>query len=109
MDNKTEKPHKTVGIKQEGADYYERPGCYIVPVQNGKIGLIKSKNSYCFIGGGMEKGETKDQCLTREVLEETGCGVNPGYIFATAEQYKPDQTDIGYFHPFQSDPAREAP
>lgn len=101
MENHAGIPHKTVGVREKGASYYERPGCYIIPVRDGKIGLIKSKKSYCFIGGGMEKGETKEQCLTREVLEETGYGVKPGNIFATAEHFKPDQTDIGYFHPFQ--------
>lgn len=94
-------PHKIVGTKEENVAYYERPGCYIVPVQNGKIGLVKNKESYFFIGGGMEKGETRESCLRREVLEETGYGVEIGSCFATAEQFKPDQTDIGYFHPYQ--------
>lgn len=94
-------PHKTVGIEEDGADYYERPGVYIVPVRNGKIGLVRTPKAYCLIGGGKEQGETDIECLQREVPEETGYAVIPGELFATAEQYKPDQPSIGYFHPFQ--------
>lgn len=94
-------PHKTVGIREDGAEYYERPGVYILPVQDGKIGLVRTPSAYCLIGGGKEKGETDIECMEREVREETGYSVKPGELFATAEQYKPDQTDIGYFHPFQ--------
>ncbi|MCQ2485946.1 MAG: NUDIX domain-containing protein [Clostridia bacterium] len=94
-------PHHTVGV-QEKADYYQRPGAYIIPENDGKIGLIKSKGGFCFIGGGREKGENDSDCLKREVIEETGYGVKIESFFASAEQYKPDQTDIGYFHPIQN-------
>lgn len=94
-------PHKTVGVKEDGAEYYERPGVYIVPVKDGKVGLVRTPKAYCLIGGGKEKAETAIECMEREVREETGYIVKPGVLFATAEQYKPDQTDIGYFHPFQ--------
>ena len=93
-------PHKTVGVK-ENAEYYERPGAYIVPEKDGKIGLIKTGKGYCFIGGGLEKDESDSECLVREVLEETGYSTEIGEMFATAEQYKSDQPDIGYFHPIQ--------
>ncbi len=94
-------PHKTVGIKEDGADYYERPGVYILPVKNGKLGLVRTPKAYCLIGGGKEKGESDFECMEREVREETGYSVRPGGLFATAEQFKPDQPCIGCFHPFQ--------
>lgn len=94
-------PHKVVGIKEQGVKYYERPGAYIIPEKDGKIALVKNKNSLFFIGGGKEPGENNKECLRREVLEETGYEVIIGNCFATAEQFKPDQTDIGYFHPYQ--------
>lgn len=94
-------PHHTVGT-QENADYYQRPGAYIIPEKDGKIGLIKTKGGLCFIGGGRENGENDSDCLKREVVEETGFSVTVGEFFASAEQYKPDQTDIGYFHPIQN-------
>ena len=94
-------PHFIDGVK-ENADYYERPGAYFLPVKDGKIGVAGKKGSKLFfIGGGREKGETDEQNLTREVLEEIGYGIKIGSCFATAEQYKPDQTDIGCFHPYQ--------
>lgn len=94
-------PHKTVGIKEPGAEYYERPGAYIIPVCGNKVAFVRHKNAYALIGGGKEPGESNEECLIREVMEETGYSVKIGECFATAEQYKPDQTDIGYFHPFQ--------
>ncbi len=94
-------PHKTVGVRENGAEYYERPGVYILPVKDGKLGLVRTPKAYCLIGGGKEKGETDFECMEREVREETGYAVKPGELFATAEQYKPDQPAIGYFHPFQ--------
>lgn len=93
-------PHFVVGEK-ENAKYYERPGAYIIPEKDGKIGVIQGRHGYFLIGGGIEKGESNTDCLRREVLEETGYSVQIGDMFATAEQYKPDQTDIGYFHPTQ--------
>ena len=94
-------PHFIDGVK-ENVDYYERPGAYFLPIKDGKIGVAgKEGSKLFFIGGGREKGETDEQNLTREVLEEIGYGIKIGSCFATAEQFKPDQTDIGYFHPYQ--------
>lgn len=49
--------------------------------QNGKYLVILGKQGDCkFPGGGMEQGEFLFGTLTREVLEETGCHVNPDSI-----------------------------
>ena len=96
-------PHFVVGEREAGADYYERPGAYIVPISpDGKFGLIRTKGGYCFMGGGKEQGEDDIACLHREALEESGYKIEIGEYFASAEQFKPDQTDIGYFHPMQN-------
>ena len=94
-------PHFSVGVK-ENADYYHRPGAYIIPINGNKVGLIQSKGGYCFIGGGKEKGENDSDCLKREVREETGFGFEIKKYFGSAEEYKDNQTDIGYFHPVQN-------
>jgi len=93
-------PHFTVGTK-ENAEYYHRPGAYLIPVRDGKVGLIKT-GGYCFMGGGRDKGENDYECLKREVIEETGCSAEIGEYIGSAEQYKDNQTCIGYFHPVQN-------
>ena len=94
-------PHFPVGEK-ENADYYHRPGAYIIPIKGNEVGLIKSKSGYCFIGGGREKGENDHECLKREIIEETGYSVIIKEYFGSAEEYKDDQPAIGYFHPIQN-------
>jgi len=37
---------------------------------------LEKTNEYKFPGGGVEKNETVEEALKREVLEETGCNVN---------------------------------
>ena len=51
-------------------------------VLNGKIALIHSgkHGDYKFPGGGMEEGESREETLIREVLEETGLKVIPESI-----------------------------
>ena len=49
-----------------------RETCFGVVVKESKILLVKKNNQYSLIGGGIEKGETFEQCLTREFLEEAG-------------------------------------
>lgn len=94
-------PHFTVGTK-ENADYYHRPGAYLIPENGDKVGLIGGKAGCCFIGGGREKNENDYEALKREVAEETGYSVKIGVYFGSAEQYKSDQPEIGYFHPVQN-------
>lgn len=95
-------PHFVCGKKRENVSYYERPGAYIVPRNGGRIGLIRKGNSLFFAGGGIEPGESNAQCLAREVLEETGRELlRLDGCFATGEEYKDGQTEIGFFHPFQ--------
>jgi 8-oxo-dGTP diphosphatase len=53
-----------------------------------KIALIRAhRDQYFLPGGGIEPGESDEQCLRRELLEETGCSIfNIGY-FAHAQRY----------------------
>ena len=45
-------------------------------VSGDKILLLKNKKGWDLPGGHMRHGETKQQALTREVLEETGIQIN---------------------------------
>lgn len=61
-----------VGEKLEGKKYDFRETCFGICVKNGKMLLVKKKDQYSFVGGGVEKEETHEECLKREFVEESG-------------------------------------
>ncbi len=68
----------------------KRISCRAIIIEDGKILLsheTKPNGSYMSPGGGIEKGETSEQCVEREVLEETGYIVNATKPFITINEY----------------------
>lgn len=63
--------HRVFGIK-ENAPYEDREGAYLIPVEDNKIGVIKTPKGYFFLGGGLENNESHRACIERECLEEAG-------------------------------------
>ena len=47
---------KTFGTKLD-VTYYDRPGAYIIPIEDGKIGIVKLPKGLFLLGGKIEKGE----------------------------------------------------
>jgi len=49
---------------------------------NGKIAMVKSEKEgyYKFPGGGIKNGETHEEALIRETLEETGLSISASSI-----------------------------
>ena len=92
-------PIKIFGIK-ENADYYDREGAYIIPINNNKVCIVKTPKGYFLIGGGMDEGESETDCLIRECLEETGCRLAIQEKIASAETYC-KHPKVKYFHPIQ--------
>lgn len=91
---------KTFGAKEKDAGYRDRPGAYLLPVRDGRLAVVRTPKGYFFLGGGIDQGETHEQCILRECMEETGCPAEvEGYIGA-AEVYC-HHSELGWFHPVQ--------
>lgn len=67
---------------KEGGTVFVRPSVRGIIQKNGLIAMIHSLkyDYYKFPGGGMEKGETYEETLIREVAEESGLQVIPSSI-----------------------------
>lgn len=92
--------HKVFGIKQE-ANYIDREGVYLVPAREGKVGIVKTPKGYFLLGGGLDSGESHEECIKRECLEEIGYTVSVRNKVCSAEMFCEHPT-IGYFHPIQT-------
>ena len=89
---------KYVGSKEENIEYRKRPGAYaiIIKKDDDKIGIVAAKKDYFYLGGGIEKGETKLEALKREMLEESGYTIKNIKEFEEVGSYIFDE-DKGYF------------
>ncbi|MCI8441005.1 MAG: NUDIX domain-containing protein [Provencibacterium sp.] len=83
---------------QQGLPVFSRPSVRAIILRDGKIGMVHSLkyNYYKFPGGGMESGETREQTLIRETLEEAGLQVLPASI-----------REYGYVHRVQKGEGEE--
>jgi len=75
-----------------------RPSVYGVIIKDDKVLFIPQWDGYDFPGGGVEKGETLEQALLREVKEETGLRVEKDRIIACEQDFFRDHRykDISY-------------
>ena len=92
--------HKVFGNK-ENVNYIDRVGVYLLPAKDGKVGVVKTSKGYFLLGGGLDRGESHEECIKRECLEEIGYSVSVGKKVCAAEMYCEHPT-IGYFHPIQT-------
>ena len=82
--------------------YIEKDGCYLMMHRVKKDKDI-NKDKYIGVGGHFEYGESPDECLKREVMEETGLTLlnyKPRgivtFIYGNAE--RPEDTIVEYMH-----------
>ena len=61
-----------IGEKIQEKKYDFRETCFGICLKDGKMLLVKKKGQYSFVGGGIEKDETHEECLKREFIEESG-------------------------------------
>ena len=67
----------------------KRISCRAIIIEGGRILLSHETNggTYMSPGGGLEENETNEQCVEREVLEETGYIVKVTKPFITVNEY----------------------
>jgi len=91
------------GKKEEGKKYQARYGAYIVIHRNKKqeVILVQAPNGAFFLPGGeIEKGETHEQTIAREMLEEVGFKVKIGaYLGEAKEYFYSSHRDTYFAHP----------
>ena len=66
---------KQFGVKRPGLDYLPRAGAYGILERDGKVLCARigyHDFTYDFPGGALDPGETPEQAVAREFLEETG-------------------------------------
>lgn len=86
------------GEKREGIEYRLRKGVYAVifNADMNKVALVKTSSERYFLpGGGIENQELPEDCLKRELLEETGHAITIGPFIGTA---------MRFFHSVQNGP-----
>lgn len=76
--------------KKAGLDYLLRKGVYAVifnTTRDKVLTVYTSRGDYFLPGGGIEKDESYQECLHREMIEETGYNISIGSFKAEAKIY----------------------
>lgn len=90
--------HRTFGAPRPGEEYRTRPSAYGIAFDGkGKAAAIYCRRKGVFLlGGGIDPGESEEECIRREALEETGFAVTVGEKVCIGEEYTSDLKG----HPF---------
>jgi 8-oxo-dGTP diphosphatase len=76
-----------IGEKDKSKKYDFRETCFGIYVKNNEIlvTIDPKRNQYTFIGGGIESGESHEETLKREFLEEVGIKIKDIKEFITID------------------------
>ena len=82
-------PYKTV-----------REGCRGIVVKDGRILVSREETTGIVMipGGGLESGETREECCRRELEEETGYTVEPEKCYLEIDEYYGEYKFVGYYY-----------
>ena len=66
----------TFGVPEPGVAYVVRPSAYaLIRDADGRVALVRTPQGVYLPGGGIEAGETAEQAILREAIEECGLAV----------------------------------
>lgn len=71
-------------MKKTSLIYLEKDGCYLMLLRNKKK-QDYNEGKWIGVGGKFEPGETAEQCIKREVFEETGLTLNSMHFYGIVE------------------------
>ncbi len=78
----------TFGSIEPGRFYTPRPGAYaLILGSDDRLLVIDQRGEIILPGGGLDPGETAEEALVREVLEETGHAVTVGARLCEAREF----------------------
>lgn len=91
---------KVFGEKEANKIYHDRMGAYAVLIDGKKIAVTKTRGGKIFLPGGkIEQGETEEECIIRECMEEMGIKVKVKEFIAIGERYFYLESIKQYSHP----------
>ncbi len=90
---------KVFGEKIQAENYHDRIAAYVVLVDKELIAVVCTPSGKLFLPGGkIEDGETKEECVKRECMEEMGMKVALKEYFAVGERYFYHESSNRYSH-----------
>jgi 8-oxo-dGTP diphosphatase len=86
------------GVRTAGDPWVIRPSAYgLIPDPEGRVAVVRSVDGVYLPGGGMEAGETPEDAIRREALEECGFAVRLGSWTIRAVQFAYSASEKAHF------------
>ena len=86
------------GERRDGAVYVVRPSAYaLVADAHGRVAVVRSVDGIFLPGGGIDPGESPQDAIRREALEECGLVLRPGAWALHAVQFSYSRSEGAHF------------